>query len=79
MVTAVASLTHLTLTDAVFFAFVYRGSSVPIETCSDAQSIQLGILAFCSMGTEVVPAGGETSCAWLPQPHHDEEACPPMN
>lgn len=38
--------------------FVYRGSSVPIETCSDAQSIQLDILAFCFWGQKWYPQVG---------------------
>lgn len=50
MVTAVASLPHLILTSAVFCVFVYRGSSVPIETCSDAQAIQLDTLAILVSG-----------------------------
>lgn len=77
MVTAVASLLHPILTDAVFFVFVYCGSSVPIETCLDAQPIQLDILALSCLETGVVPPGGKTAWAWLPQPEHEEEACLP--
>lgn len=60
VVTAVASLPCLILTDAGFLCFVYRGSSVPIETCLDAQTIQPDILALCGLETEVVPTGEKT-------------------
>lgn len=77
MVTAVASLPHLILTDAVFFVFVYCGSSVPVETCLHAQPIQLDILVFHCLETGVVPPGGKTAWAWLPKPEREEQVCLP--